>query len=75
MQLIRVKYNNIKPYFLLITSFLLTKTERSIQAVLQDKECCSSEESGVESVEEQLFPNLYDKPSKRQAHEDCVKNF
>ena len=49
-------------------SYIRTKTERSIQLVSQDKECCSSEESeesGMESVEDQLFQNLYDKPSKR----------
>ena len=32
-----------------------------------------SEESGMESVEDQLFQNLYDKPSKRQAQENYVK--
>ena len=29
----------------------------------------------MESVEDQLFQNLYDKPSKRQAQEDYVKKF
>ena len=59
-------------------SYIRTKAERSIQLVSQDKECCSSEgseESGMESVEDQLFQNLYDKPSKRQAQEDYVKKF
>ena len=59
-------------------SHIRTKAERSIQLVSQDKECCSreeSEESGVESVEDQLFQSLYDKLSKRQAQEDYVKKF
>ena len=59
-------------------SYIRTKAERSIQLVSQDKECCSSEESeesGMESVEDQLFQNSYDKPSKRQAQEDYVKKF
>ena len=49
-----------------------------MQLVSQDKECCSSEESeesGMESVEDQLFQNLCDKLSKRQAQEDYVKEF
>ena len=49
-----------------------------MQLVSQDKECCSSEESeesGMESVEDQQFQNLYDKLSKRQAQEDYVKEF
>ena len=59
-------------------SHIRTKAERSIQLVSQDKECCiseESEESGMESVEDQLFQNLYDKLSKRQAQEDYVKKF
>ena len=59
-------------------SYIRTKAERSIQLVSQDKECCSSEvseESGMESVEDQQFQNLYDKPSKRQAQEEYVKKF
>ena len=57
-------------------SYIRTGAKRSIQLVSQDKECCSSEESeesGMESVEDQLFQNLYDKPSKRQAQENYVK--
>ena len=59
-------------------SHIRTKAERSIQLVSQDKECCSSEESeesGIESVEDQPFQNLYDKSSKRQAQEGYVKKF
>ena len=49
-----------------------------MQLVSQDKECCSgeeSEESGMESVEDQLFQKLCDKLSKRQAQVDYVKEF
>ena len=59
-------------------SYIRTKAERRIQLVSQDKECCSSEESeesGKESVEDQLFQNLYENLAKGKLKKIMLRSF